>query len=904
MDKELRILILEDVPTDAELMKEELQKGGILFTSKCVETREDFIKELKGFIPDLILSDYTLSQFDGMAALELTREIAPAAPLIMVTGPLTEETAVECIKSGAADYVLKHRLSHLVPAVENALKNRRAREEKEWLEEALWTAALEWRAAFDALNDPLALMDPERRIQRCNKAMAHLLGRPFSEIIGRNCCELVHGKPGPIKGCPVERMRKTQERETLLLSVRERWFNIVADPMFDENKNFVGFVHIMSDVTERKQAEKALQESEQRYRQVVENAVEIIYTTDSNGNFTFANSAALKASGYTLTELRLYNYLDLVVPEHRNRLSELYKRQFREKLPATYAEFPFFSKSRDVVWFGQNASLVMEEDRIVGFHLIARDITERKQAEEKLRQSEKQYRLLAENATDVIWTTDTDLRITYISPSVTRMLGYTVEEFLAQERLNLTPSSNLMAQKVLEEELAVEKGEEKDLHRSRILELEVPCKDGSIKWTETSASFIRDLKDNATGILGVTRDITERKGAEEKLRQTEEQLRQSQKMEAMGRLAGGIAHDFNNLLTIIRGYSQLFLHDLKKGDPMEKGIEQIEKATHRAADLIRQLLAFSRRQVMEMRPLDLNNLLSDLEKMLRRIIGEDIVLANLLAEDLGRIKADPGQIEQVLINLVVNARDAMPSGGKITIETAHVVLDEEHARDQTDLPSGPYVELSISDTGIGMAPEVRDRIFEPFFTTKEKGKGTGLGLSTVYGIVKQSGGDICVFSEPGKGTTFKIYLPIANEPLKERKGKVVEEKMPRGKETILIVEDFEEVRELAVEVLERQGYKLLKAGNGNETLQICKGYKDQIHLMVTDVVMPGMSGRELADRIKSFHPGMKILYTSGYADDTVVRYGVPMEGVNYLQKPFTMEGLARKVREVLDDSRR
>jgi CheY-like chemotaxis protein len=271
-----------------------------------------------------------------------------------------------------------------------------------------------------------------------------------------------------------------------------------------------------------------------------------------------------------------------------------------------------------------------------------------------------------------------------------------------------------------------------------------------------------------------------------------------------------------------------------------------------------------------------------------------------LAEDSGRVRADPGQLGQVLMNLVVNARDAMPTGGKLTIETANVVLDEEYVRTRIEVPPGHYVVLSVSDTGVGMTPEVRDRIFEPFFTTKEKGKGTGLGLSTVYGIVKQSGGNILVYSEPGKGTTFKIYLPIVDEPLEEWAEMVVEGEIPRGKETILIVEDFEEVRQLTRQVLERQGYQVLEAGDGNATLLVCEKYKGQIHLMMTDVVMPGMSGRELADRIKSSHPEMKVLYTSGYADDTIVHYGVSRDRVNYLQKPFTMEGLARKVREVLD----
>ncbi|OGP94641.1 MAG: hypothetical protein A2157_11295 [Deltaproteobacteria bacterium RBG_16_47_11] len=389
------------------------------------------------------------------------------------------------------------------------------------------------------------------------------------------------------------------------------------------------------------------------------------------------------------------------------------------------------------------------------------------------------------------------------------------------------------------------------------------------------------------------KEIAERK-------QTEEQLRQSQKMEAIGQLAGGIAHDFNNLLTIIKGYSQLSLMELKEGDPLKPNIEEVQKAAERAAGLTRQLLAFSRRQVMEIRVLDPNTLFRDLDKMLRRIIGEDIELVTLLADDLGTVKADAGQIEQVVMNLAVNARDAMQKGGKLTIETGNVELDSAYARNHVAVKPGSYVMLSVSDTGVGMTPEIRERVFEPFFTTKEKGKGTGLGLSTVYGIVKQSGGNIWVYSEPGKGTTFKIYLPRVDEPPEEVGQKGVKEGLPRGSETVLVVEDEEEVRKLAVQILRRQGYTVLEASQGNEASHICEQHKGPIHLMVMDVVMPGMNGRELAKSLEPHHPEMQVLYMSGYTDNAIVHHGILEKGLSFLQKPFTLEGLLRKVREVLD----
>lgn len=394
--------------------------------------------------------------------------------------------------------------------------------------------------------------------------------------------------------------------------------------------------------------------------------------------------------------------------------------------------------------------------------------------------------------------------------------------------------------------------------------------------------------------------LIQRKRAEEEKRALEEQFRHSQKMEAIGRLAGGIAHDFNNLLTIIKGYCQISLPSFKAGDPVKENIEEVIKAADRAADLTRQLLAFSRKQVMEMHVLDLNHIIRNLEKMIRRMIGEDIDLKILLADNLGKVKADPGQIEQVLMNLVINAKDAMPGGGKLTIETSNVRLDEDYTRHHVAVTPGDYVMISVSDTGIGMTPEVRERVFEPFFTTKEKGKGTGLGLSTVYGIVKQSNGNIWIYSEPGKGTTFKIYLPRVDEPAEELRVKIETPELPRGNETILIVEDDEKVRKLAVKILENQGYEVLEAGSGEEALRIFRERKKLIHLILTDIVMPGMDGRQLVEKLKGIHQDFKVLYMSGYTDNTIAHHGVLEKGLNFIAKPLSVEGLARKVREVLD----
>jgi PAS domain S-box-containing protein len=525
------------------------------------------------------------------------------------------------------------------------------------------------------------------------------------------------------------------------------------------------------------------------------------------------------------------------------------------------------------------------------FNKMSRTIMEQ---QEEVFKYTRQLQTLSENAPFGMVMIDKDGTFKYINPKFRELFGYD---------LNDVPNGKTWFRKaypdptyrhhVISTWIDDLEGFKSGEKRPRTFT--VTCKGG----TEKIINFIPVQLETRENLIACE-DITELKRAEEEKAVLQEQLRQSQKVEAIGRLAGGIAHDFNNLLTVIKGYSQLSSFELKEGDPLSVNIDEIQNAAERAASLTRQLLAFSRRQVMEMKVLDLNTLLRDLEKMLRRVIGEDIEMVIQLAEDLGRVRADVGQIEQVIMNLAVNAKDAMPSGGKLTIETANVELDESYARSHVDVRHGHYVMFSVSDTGVGMTPEVRERIFEPFFTTKERGKGTGLGLSTTYGIVKQSEGHIWVYSVQGKGTTFKIYLPRVNEPLEEIRKEVLKKELPRGNETILIVEDEEEVRKLAGKILEKQGYRILETFNGDDALVACEKRKSPIHLMLADIIMPGMSGSELAKLLIPLYPEIKILYMSGYTDNAIVRHGVLEKGVNYIQKPFTMEGLARKVREVLD----
>ncbi len=510
-------------------------------------------------------------------------------------------------------------------------------------------------------------------------------------------------------------------------------------------------------------------------------------------------------------------------------------------------------------------------------------------------EAERAHALLAaivESSNDAIVSKRLDGTITSWNRAAERLFGHTADEAIGKPIALIIPDDRQYEEEHQLPLLAA--GEGVDLYetvRSR--------KDGTAIAVSVALAPIHDLGGEVVGASKTARDLSAQRAAEEALRRTEEQLRQAQKMEAVGRLAGGIAHDFNNLLSVILSYADLVISDLSPSDPASADIAEISRAAQSAAELTRQLLVFSRQQVIAPQVLDLNEVIGAMDKMLRRILGEDVSLVSALAPGLGRVLVDPSNVEQVIMNLAVNARDAMPIGGKLTIETGNVELDLGYARQHLGFKPGPHVMLAVSDTGTGMDRATQARIFEPFFTTKEVGKGTGLGLSTVFGIAQQAGGSVWVYSELGKGTTLKVYLPRVDGDVETAKPSLDLGTL-RGSETILLVEDQEQVRAVAHGILKRHGYRVIGSQNAGEALLVCETQPGVIHLLLTDVVMPHLSGAELAKRIAVTRPSTKVLCMSGYTDDSVIRHGVLESGVAFLQKPFTPESLARKVREVLN----
>lgn len=622
----------------------------------------------------------------------------------------------------------------------------------------------------------------------------------------------------------------------------------------------------------------------QTHRLAMDSAINGMAILDTDGKYVYANPAYAKMIGHPSPEALLgkpwheiSNTQD--VTPVRAEIRENLKQHGKWSGPITVHH-------RDGTVVPMEVAITLLPDG--GTICVTRDITKTLTAQRARAEAEIKYRMLVEQIAAISYIAELGAhgQWRYVSPQVETILGFSPEEWLSG-------STDWMRHIPAEDHHIVHAAEESSSRGEPFqAEYRITRKDGRVVWVSDNAVVVRG-SDSHPVMEGLIVDITDRK-------QLENQLQQSRRMEAVGRLAGGIAHDFNNLLTIIKGYAEMALN--RPGNPAQltADVQQIGNAAERASTLIRQLLAFSRKQVLQPKSLDLNASVEGLDKLLSRLMGAHIQMTTEYGKHLGTVKADPSQIEQVIMNLVVNARDAMPNGGRLTIETSNVELDANYARDHVTVRPGRYVMLAVSDTGIGMEPETLAHIFEPFYTTKGGGRGTGLGLSTVYGIVKQSGGYIWVYSEPGKGTAFKVYLPRVEEEVAPVSATTEQPANRRGTETVLLVEDEEAVRELTRTILAQEGYSVLVAKNAEHAEQLAVNGSTEIHLLLTDVVMPGVSGRDLARRITGRNPRTRVLFMSGYTDNVIAHGGVLESGVAFLQKPFTPRGLRQKVREVLD----
>lgn len=631
------------------------------------------------------------------------------------------------------------------------------------------------------------------------------------------------------------------------------------------------------------QAEKAQRLAENRYRLLFERSLAGVYRATLDGRIVDLNESCARMFGYSKPGEARGHILQetFLAPGDFERLLRLVREH--KSIGNLELELQRQDGQRLCVLLG--ASLLENgSEPVIEGTLI--DITERKQAEEALRRSEERFRTLVEKSSDAISLVDGSGKVLYSSHAISPIFGYSLEERMGKSVFEfIHPEESAQVLHTFKKLLAQPYG-------SASIELRYRHKDGSWRWIEALGTNL--LEDPSVQAVAINyRDITER-------RQLMEQLFLAQKMEAVGRLAGGVAHDFNNLLTAILGYSDMVLEKLPRGSVLSRYTSEIKRAGERAASLTRQLLAFSRLQVMSPRVLDLNVVIEEMSRMLRRVIGEDVTLTASPGAGLERVKVDPSQVEQVILNLAVNARDAMPEGGELRIRTSNARFAEDFIAEGVRVQAGSYVALEVTDTGCGMDSETSARVFEPFFTTKEKGKGTGLGLSTVYGIVKQSGGYIWVSSEPQKGTTFKIYLPGLEEAAAPAKAADAPVQIDRGSETILLVEDETNVRELLCGMLRSKGYEVLEAARGEEALALGKNHSQPIHLIVTDMVMPQMNGRELARRLCALHPESNVLYMTGYAGNKIGAIDVLENDVAFIHKPFSAEALSQKVRSILD----
>jgi PAS domain S-box-containing protein len=877
----LRVLILEHTAADAELSVAELERAAYDVQATVVGGREEFLAELARQRHDVVLADYRLPDWNGLDAFADLRTHGWETPFILVTGTLGEERAVECVKLGIADYVLKHNLARLPLAVRRAIDEQRARTARDRAGELIRKLT----QAVDQSPAAVIITDTAGNIQYVNRRFTELTGFAAGEALGRNMRILKSADTPPevhrdLWHSLLEGRVWEGELQNRTKSGAIRWHAVTIAPVRSPEGPVTHFLATQEDVTDQKRAEQELRDRDERFRQLAENIREVFFVVDVDLKETLYINPAYETIWGRSCQSVYDDPRSFVAPipeEDRASLLASIEALRQGKQPGE-SEFRVVRPDGEVRWVRSHAVAVRDEHgeiyRICG---VAQDVTERRRVQEELEESDALLRQLTEASFDAIFLSEDGL-VTEANRGFADLFGTTLGEVIGR------PVAEFVAVESLETlQQAMREGTE-GTH-----ELVGRGADGEKRFLE--ATFRTHVTQGRTRSLTALRDLTEQ-------RALQAQFHQSQKMEAVGRLAGGVAHDFNNLLTVITSYTDLILEDMAPNDSNREALEQIRQAADGATGLTRQLLAFSRQQVIAPRQLNLDDVVRGAEQMLKRLIGEDIELVKRLGGP-ATVKIDPGHLEQIIMNLAVNARDAMPAGGRLSLETSTIQVGLATAREHGLDRPGRFARLMVTDTGVGMDETTRARLFEPFFTTKGPGKGTGLGLSTVYGIVKQSGGFVSVTSDPGRGAAFAVHLPVL-EASPERLVREGELSPARGSETIFLVEDEAAVRVAARRILDRFGYHVVEAPGAEEALALAVKHRDPIHLLLTDIVMPRMNGRELAKVFTRIHPEARVVFMSGYTDDEVLRRDVSHVATWYLQKPFSPDVLARKVREALD----